>query len=391
MKNVSDEDVEGKKVLVRSDLNLPIEENRPVKNLRLERYSESIKELSDRGAKVVLMAHQGRPGDKDFMSLENHVSLLEKEIGKEVKFIASFFGQEPEEKIEEMTNGDIALFENARFLSEELRNETVEKHSENIFVKKLQRHFDLFVNDAFSVAHRPHGSMMGFMKNLETCAGPLMAREIKECSKARDAVENPVLVLGGAKPADLVKVLENMIEKAEKVLLGGIPGEIALKLKGKDLEKKYGWIKERGLNEGEKEFFDILKEHEDKFVLPVDIRNEKGKVDVEKLDGTEMVWDIGPETAEKYRAIIRSAESVIMKGPMGAYEEGYREGSLSVLKAVTLCNGFTLLGGGHTSTLLSESEFSVDDFSHVSIAGGAFVRFMSGEQLPVISALEKYS
>ncbi len=391
MKEAQKKDIKGKKVLVRSDLNLPIEEGKPVKSLRLKKYADSLKEISYKGAKTVVMAHQGRPGDKDFGSLKEHVPLLEQELGRDIEFVNSFFGEELPRTLEKMREGDICLLENVRFLSEELRKGSVEMHSEDFFVKHISRHFDIFINDSFSVAHRPHGSMMGFMKNLKTFAGPLMSEEIKECSKARDAVENPVLILGGAKPSDLVKMLDSMVERAEKVLMGGIPGEIALKLNGKPIDKKYSWIKDRKLNKGEKELLDIMKENQDKFVLPVDIRNDKGEVSVSKLDGTEMIWDIGPKTSEKYSEIIDGAESVIMKGPMGAYEEGYSQGSLEVLEAVKKCDGFTLLGGGHTSTLLNQSNFSLKDFSHVSIAGGAFVRFMSGEELPVIEAILKYS
>ncbi len=391
MKKAQKKDIKGKKVLVRSDLNLPIEEGKPVKSLRLKRYADSLREISSKGAKTVVMAHQGRPGDKDFGSLKDHVPLLEQELGRDVGFVNSFFGEELPRTLEKMDEGDICLLENVRFLSEEIRKGSVEKHSNDFFVKHISSYFDAYINDGFSVAHRPHGSMMGFIGRLETFSGPLMSEEVKECSKARDAVENPVLVLGGAKPSDIVKMLENMIDRAKKVLLGGIPGEIALKLRGVPLDKKYSWIKDRKLNKGEKELLDLMKENQDKFVVPVDIRNEKGEVSVSKLDGTEMIWDIGPKTSKKYAEIIDEADSVIMKGPMGAYEEGFKRGSLEVLEEVKNCDGFTLLGGGHTSTLLNQSNFSVNDFSHVSIAGGAFVRFMSGEDLPVIEAISKYS
>ena len=391
MKNVLQADLEGKKVAVRSDLNLPIEDGEPVKNLRLEKYAESIEKISEKGAKVVVLAHQGRPGRKDFRSLKNHAELLGDVIGKEVGFVKSFFSEELKEKFGEMENGDVVLLENVRLLSEELRNGTVEEHSENLFVKRLEENFDVFVNDGFSVAHRPHGSMMGFMKRNKTFPGPLMVEEVEKCRTARDTLENPVLVLGGAKPADLVSMLEKMIERAEKVVLGGIPGEVALKLKGEKIDKKYEWIKDKELNEGEERFKQLLREYGEKFVVPEDLATGKGNKDVSRLTGEEMVWDIGPKTAEKYSKIIKEANAVVMKGPMGAYEEGYRKGSLTVLKAMKEAEGFTLLGGGHTSTLLNETDYSVKDFSHVSIAGGAFVRFMSGQDLPVLEALNRFS
>ena len=391
MRKILEEDIEGKKVLVRTDLNLPIKNGEPMESLRMEKYMESVSYMAERGARIVLMAHQGRPGDKDFTSLKKHAEIMEEELGREVRFIPSFFGGELEDVLDSMEDGDIALIENIRMLSEELMNESVEKHSKDFFVRRMSEEFDIYVNDAFSVAHRPHGSMMGFMNHLPAFAGPLMTDEIESCKKARDELDSPVLVLGGAKPSDLVKMIDRMKERADKVLLGGIPGELALRLRGIKLDKKYSWIQRKGLDEGEEEFDRFLEEHPDLFELPVDLVTEEGVKRVEELDGDEMVWDIGPETVERYSRIIADSKSLILKGPMGAFEEGYIDGTRGVIEAVSDCDGYTLLGGGHTSTLLGDLDIPLENFSHVSIAGGAFVRFMSGEKLPVIEALEKYS
>lgn len=387
MDKILDKDVEGKKVLMRTDLNLPVKDGIPMKNLRLQKYAESVKKLSERGAKIVLLAHQGRPGDKDFISLEKHVEILEDYLDEEIRFINSFMGDGLSETVEKMEKGDVALVENIRMMSEELMNEEVEKHSQDIFVEHMAKEFDFYVNDAFSVAHRPHGSMMGFIGHLPSSAGPLMVDEVQNCKTARDGLDSPTLVLGGAKPSDLGKMIERMKERAEKVLLGGIPGEISLKIQGNNMEKKYGWIKEKGLNKGEEELERLLDEEPELFETPLDVVTEDGVKKVSELEGDEMIWDIGPETASRYSKIIASSESVVMKGPMGAFENGYIEGTRKVIEAVADCDGFSLLGGGHTSTVLEDVDVSFDSFSHVSIAGGAFVRFMSGGDLPVLDAL----
>ncbi|MFQ3307792.1 MAG: phosphoglycerate kinase [Candidatus Nanohaloarchaea archaeon] len=387
MNSIEDIDIEGKKLLLRTDLNLPVEEGEPQKTLRFERYMKTIEELSEKGAKVTVVAHQGRPARNDFLSLEKHAEMIEDSLGKEIEFIPSFFGNELSNNISSMEPGDIALLQNIRFLSEELQNAAPENHADDIFVKELSDNFDIYINDAFSVAHRSHGSMVGFNQHLESYPGSVMNAEIKGCTQVKENFEGGVMVLGGEKPSDLIGMLEEMIEDVEKVLLGGIPGEIALDVQGYSLGTKVDWIKEHGFHNKRNDLEQLIEEYSDKFVLPADIKTDSGNYSVDEVPENEMTWDIGDETVEIFSQYIQEADSVVMKGPMGAFEE-HEEGTKSIVDAIANTDAYTVLGGGHTSSLIRRFGHEIDDFSHVSIAGGAFVRFMSGEELAAIKALE---
>jgi phosphoglycerate kinase len=227
--------------------------------------------------------------------------------------------------------------------------------------------------------------MVGFTQTLDSYAGPIMQKEIESNSKVREEFEDGLLVLGGEKPADLVGIIEEMIEQVDKVLMAGIPGELALKIEGYDLGEKAEWIQKHGFDSKEEELERILKKHRRKIVLPEDLKTESGNHPVDEIDG--MTWDIGEETQEHFVAEIENADSVVMKGPMGAFED-HPEGTEAVVDAIAESDAYTVLGGGHTSSLVHRFGHDLDDFSHVSIAGGAFVRYLSGEELAAIKALK---
>ncbi len=371
-------------LLLRTDLNLPLEDGRPQKTVRFEQYLDTLKEYSDKDAKTVILAHQGRPGRNDFTSLEEHAQLINEELESDVHFISSILGSEIEETLEEMESGEIALLENVRLMSEELKNYNGEKHAEGLYINHVAQHFDKFINDAFSVAHRSQASTVGLPEIIESEPGPLMSRELDNCRKIRDEFNSGVLVLGGEKPSDLIGIIEAKIDSIDKVLLGGVPGEVALMAQGQNLGKKEEWIEERGLDSKKEELNQLIDEHPNKFELPSDLATENG--DKRPEDVEEMTWDIGKETSERYAAIIEEADSVLMKGPMGAFEK-HSEGTEKILEALKNCKGFTVMGGGHTSSLVKEFGYSMNDFDHVSIAGGAFVRCVSGGNLPAVDAL----
>lgn len=390
MEDVSNVDLEGKSLVLRTDLNLPVENGDLRKTVKFERYMDTIRQLSEAGARTLVVAHQGRPARKDFVSLEDHAELVSEELDQDVEFVRSFFGTQLGDAVASMEDGDVAMLENVRFLSEELQNLKPEMHSRDYFVKNLAKYFDLFVNDAFSAAHRSHGSTVGFMPLIDTYAGPVMEKELRSCGKVRDEVESPVLVLGGEKPADLIGMMEQMIERAEKVLLAGIPGELALAMQGHQLGEKSEWIEEQGFDSRKEELQQLLDQHGEKIILPDDLKTDSGNYKPEKVPADEMTWDIGRETQQKFIDEIRNADSVVMKGPMGAFED-YPEGTREIVDEIASCDAYTVLGGGHTSSLVHRFGHDLDEFSHVSIAGGAFVRYMSGEELAVVRALEKYS
>lgn len=390
MKTIDDVDIEGKNVVLRTDLNLPIEDGKPQETVRFKRYLETIEEISEKGGRTVVIAHQGRPARKDFLSLEEHAVILSENLEQDVNFVQTFFGPQLGDAIASMQNGDVVMLENIRFLSEELQNVGPERHSQDYFVQNMAKYFDVFVEDAFSTAHRSHGSVVGFMPLLETCAGNIMERELESCQKIRDDLDNPTLVLGGEKPSDVIGMAKQMIDRVDQILLGGVPGELALIIEGNQLGEKSEWIEEHGFNSGINELDKLLEEHGDKIVTPDDVRSDSGNYKPGEVPEDEMVWDIGKATRRKYVEIIEKSDSVLMKGPMGAFED-YEEGSKALVDAVAMNTGFTVIGGGHTSSLVQRFNHKLDDFSHVSIAGGAFVRFMSGEDLAAVKALRNYS
>lgn len=390
MKTIDDVELESKNIVLRTDLNLPVEDGEPQETVRFKRYLKTIEEISERGGRTVVIAHQGRPARKDFLSLEQHAEILSENLDQEVKFVQTFFGPQLGDAIASMQDGDVVMLENIRFLSEELQNVGPERHSQDYFVQNMAKYFDVFVEDAFSTAHRSHGSIVGFMPLLETCAGKIMERELESCQKIRDDLDNPTLVLGGEKPTDIIGMIKQMIDRIDKVILGGVPGELALMIEGNQLGEKAEWIEEHGFNSGINELEKILNDHEDKIVTPDDVISESGNYKPGEVPEDEMVWDIGEATRRKYVEAIEKADSVLMKGPMGAFEE-YPEGSKAIVDAVAMNTNFTVIGGGHTSSLVQRFNHDLKEFSHVSIAGGAFVRFMSGEDLAAVKALRNYS
>lgn len=388
MRTLDDIDLEGENVILRTDLNLPVEDGEPRKTVRFERYLKTVKELSNRGARTLVVAHQGRPARDDFLSLEEHAELMGSELDQEVQLVRTFFGSELGDAVASMGDGEVKLLENIRFLSEELQNMPPERHANDFFVKNISKYFDVFVNDAFSAAHRSHGSLVGFNSKMASVAGPVMVNEVEGCDQVIEKADSPVLVLGGEKPSDIVGMLEHMVEKADRILLGGIPAELALMIKDYRLGEKADWIEEHGYDSDKEKLEALMGEHSDKFVIPEDVSADSGDYQPGDVPEDEMVWDIGPKTAQKYAEIISKADSVVMKGPMGAFED-YPNGTKTVVTAIAESTGYTVLGGGHTSSLVQRFGHDLDEFSHVSIAGGAFVRYMSGEELAAIKALEK--
>lgn len=388
MNSLEDRDLEGEKVLLRTDLNMPIEEGELQETIRFDQYIETIQELSEEGARILVVAHQGRPGRKDFKSLNQHAEMLSENLNTDVDLVKQFFTDNIRKEIQDIQNGEVKLLENVRFLSEELKNFKPKKHSDDYFVRNLAQHFDLYINDAFSAAHRSHASLVGFNNLLDDYPGPIMEQEIQNCRKVVEEFENGVLVLGGEKPADIVSMIEQKIEEVDNVLLGGIPAEAALIVEGHDLGEKEKWLKSQSINLQEDRLKELLNNYPEKIILPQDLKTDDRDHQIGEIPEDGMTWDIGEETIEKYKRIISQAENVLLKGPMGAFDEGNERGTKEIIDAIAENEAYTVLGGGHTSSLVKRFGHDIEDFDHVSIAGGAFVRFMSGEELAAIEALK---
>ncbi|MCA9495605.1 MAG: phosphoglycerate kinase, partial [Nanoarchaeota archaeon] len=381
---------------VRVDINSPIINGEVAQNERITRSAKTIKELSKKGAKVIVLAHQGRKGKSDCVSLRNHKKLLEDKMNMLIKFFPEVYNPNFSKKFKSLRNGDVILLENLRFIDDEL---DVEKENNQII--ELSKLFDYYVIDAFSVAHRDQTSVSR-ISGIPLIAGRAMERELLNLNKIENTKKPHIFVFGGAKPDDLIILLEKSLADGnlDKVLLTGIIGELALKIKGYPLgEAKINFLKEHGCLEMEKELKDLMKKYAKNFILPLDVALFDGKKRIEikvgelkenkELIDNYMIQDIGIRTVNEYEDILKKAGSIYLKGPAGNFEDSnFERGSKELIRAIVNSKGFSFMGGGHTVTAAKMFNM-LKKFSYVSIAGGALVHFLSGKILPGVEVLEK--
>jgi phosphoglycerate kinase len=397
---LDDVTVKDKVVLVRVDFNSPVDpENKKVlDDTRIRAHGETtIKELVEKSAKVVVLAHQGRKGDPDFIPLKQHAEILGKVLGKPVKYVDDVFGEKARRAIKELKSGEVLVLENVRNFAGETKEGTPEDHAQTEFVKAIAPLANLFVNDAFAAAHRAHVSMVGFTAVLPSFAGRIMERELKSLSRVLENPEKPcVYILGGAKADDSLEISRYVLDNgiADYVLTGGVVGHVFLVAKGFDLGKpNMKFLEEKklmGLVPGIK---GLMDKYPDKIKFPADVAIEVEKkrkeVPVEKLPAEYPIFDIGAKTVKSYAEIIRKAKSIVISGPMGVFENSkFIYGTKSIFEEVANSKAFSLAGGGHTIAALQELGLSTK-ISYVSTAGGALIEFLMGKKLPGVVALEK--
>ncbi|MEM2103461.1 MAG: phosphoglycerate kinase [Candidatus Bathyarchaeia archaeon] len=397
---LDDVNVENKVVIVRVDFNSPVdpETKKVLDDTRIKAHGETtLKELSEKKAKTVVLAHQGRKGDPDFTSLRQHAEILSKVLGKPVKFVDDVFGEKAQKAIKELKGGEILVLDNVRNFAGETKEGTPEEHSKTELVKALAPLADLFVNDAFAAAHRAHVSMVGFTAALPSVAGRIMERELKSLSRVLENPEKPcVYVLGGAKADDSLEISKYVLENnvADYVLTGGVVGHVFLAAKGVNLgNPNMKFLEDKkllGLVPGIKE---LMQKYMDKIKVPADVAVEVAKkrveIPVEKLPTDHPIFDVGKNTVENYAKIIRGAKSIVVSGPMGVFENSeFIYGTKKILEEIASSKAFSLAGGGHTIAALQELGLS-NKISYVSTAGGALIEFLMGKKLPGVSALEK--
>lgn len=380
--------LDGKTVLVRLDLNSPMKNGKIVSDNRLRSYIHSLKELD--GSKTVILAHQSRPGRDDFSTMEPHARKLSELLGKEVEYIDDIFGHSALQAIDRLKIGEILLLENVRFYSEEMLKRSAEKHARSHMVKNLSPHVDLFMNDAFSVAHRSHLSVVGFSPALPSIAGRTMEKEINALEKVLKGSKKPCLfVIGGRKVKDSIKIIKNVLSKkiADSVLLTGLVASVFLASKVDIGGPNIDFIRSQGYLDQIDPAKKLLNRFE-KIKLPMDVALKKNGKRVESSIFDEIsypIYDIGSETIASFLREIGDAKTVVMKGPAGVFEEEeFSLGTFELLKAISKAD-FSVVGGGDTGAAVD----SVDTrFSHVSTGGGACMAYLSGELLPGIEALK---
>ena len=388
LKTFSPSDVAGKKVLVRVDFNVPLAEGRVSDDTRIKAHLPTLSALRDAGAKIALVSHLGRP--KGTVNLKYTLEPVGEELAKltgwPVRFVPDCIGEKVDEAVADWKDGEVLLLENVRFYPEEEKNDME-------FAKKLVKDFDVFVMDAFSAAHRAHASTRAAAELIPSFSGKLIDREITMLSAARDEPKKPfVLILGGAKVSDKIAVVENMLKKADTILIGGGMAFTFLKAQGLEIGKS--------LCETEKLDFaaKMLEEAKAlgvKILLPVDaVVAPEFKADApaktvksDAIPQDEMGLDIGPETAELFTKEILAAKTVLWNGPMGVFEmPAFAKGTEAVAKALagaTEKGALTVVGGGDSAAAIALFKME-DKVSHVSTGGGASLEFFEGKSLPGI-------
>jgi phosphoglycerate kinase len=395
---LDDVEVTNKTVLVRVDINSPFDEKtgRIIDNERIREHAKTIRELSDKKAKVVVLAHQGRKGDPDFISLNQHAILLSAHTGKPIKFVDDIIGYKATQMIKSLYSGEILLLDNVRFLDEETQEKSAEEHSKSKLVQTLAPLADVFVQDAFSACHRAHASIVGFPKVLPTYIGRVMENELKACERILNPEKPLVGIFGGVKVDDCLDVMQRMLieKKLDYALTCGLVGNLFLLAKGYEIGKpsvevleKKGALKLKAIAK------DLLEKYGEKILLPVDVAFEKNgkrvETRIESIPSDAMVGDIGKESVRKYREIIKTAKTIIGKGPAGIYEkENFQLGTKLLLQAVGESKAYSLIGGGDLGVAIDKLGVDRNKFSYVSIAGGALITYLSGKPMPGIEAIK---
>jgi phosphoglycerate kinase len=392
-KTIDDVDVSNKTVFIRADLNCPVDENKTIeKSARLIEHAKTIKELSDKNAKIVILAHQGREGRDDFINLLEHAKMLSDEVGKEVTFIADVCGEPAQNAIKGLQPSQILLLDNVRFIKSE--KEYAKTHKSEI-VENLSPLCDIFCLDGFSVSHREQASVVGFKGCEQIIAGRVMQKELKSLSKITEDAKRPVVFLmGGAKPSDSIPIMKSWLEqgKVDHVLCGGALANLMLAASAKEIGGSLDFLKKVKAIDFLGEASALYEKYPNKIHIPKDILVDAGEpktINTADLPSEYPILDIGAETAEEYSRLILSAQTIIMNGPMGVYEkDGFENGTKKVLQAVADSKGFSVLGGGHTLSAIKKFNHSTDQFGYISLSGKALIEYLSGDKLPGVELLK---
>lgn len=406
IRSIDDVDVDGKRVLLRVDINSPIDlsTGKIRDDNRLRMSLPTIRDLSDRDARLVMIAHQGDTLDyHNLVSLEEHAVLLGSMLNRSVRFIDDVAGPAAREAIRRVKPGEILLLDNLRFLTEEVSTfENAVKLSAaemtgTYLVRNLAPLFDMYVNDAFAAAHRNAPSMVAFQELLPTAGGRLLVAELDALAGVAEHPARPcVFVLGGLKISDAFSMMSKILveETADMVVTSGITGQLMLMASGIPLgEPSETFIRDRSLDAFLQPAADYLNNYPEKIKVPVDVAYEhdgtRVEVPVAELPAPAPIIDIGSETIDAYRRIIASAATIFVNGPAGVYEsEVGSMGTQELWSAVAASAGHSVIGGG--DTVASARRFiDLDHIGFVSTGGGALIRYLSGQPLPLLEAMER--
>ncbi|EID3712234.1 phosphoglycerate kinase [Listeria monocytogenes] len=390
-KVVTDLDLKDKKVLVRVDFNVPMKDGKITNDNRIVAALPTIEYILEQNGKAILFSHLGKvktEEDKEGKSLRPVAARLSELLGKEVKFVPTTRGPELEKAIDELKDGEVLLFENTRF-------EDIDGKKESKNDPELGKYWaslgDVFVNDAFGTAHRAHASNVGIASNLESAAGFLMEKEIKFIGGVVDNPARPlVAILGGAKVSDKIGVIENLLTKADKVLVGSGMTFTFMAAQGQEIGKSLLEADKVELAKG------LLEKAGDKLVLPVDAVVSKEfsndapfhTVSADSIPADEMGLDIGQATIDLFTKELQGAKTVVWNGPMGVFElSNFAKGTIGVCEAIAnLTDATTIIGGGDSAAAAMDLGFA-DKFTHISTGGGASLEYLEGKELPGVASI----
>ncbi|HEY8817024.1 MAG TPA: phosphoglycerate kinase [Candidatus Dormibacteraeota bacterium] len=382
--SIADVDVAGKRVLVREDLNVPLANGGIADDSRIKAAVPTLEHLAERGAKVIVMSHLGRPkGVEESLSLRPVAVALSQQLGREVRFADDCIGQAARGAVGRLNDGEVLLLENVRFHPEDEANDPE-------FANRLASLGEIFVNDAFAASHRAHASVVGVAKHLPAYAGELMLAELAALHKALDDPKRPlVAVVGGAKVSTKVGVLTHLLAKVDALLIGGAMANTFFRAQG--FPTGAGLVEETAL----KDATEVEQKGGKKLVLPVDLvcarKMEAGQeLETVAADAVEPGWmalDIGPKSVARFSEHIASAKTIVWNGPMGVAEIGdFSMGTREVGEAIARSRAYTLVGGGDTVAAIDS--LGLSGFSHVSTGGGATLEYLEGKVLPGVAILK---
>jgi len=390
VQDLTRKELEGKRVLVRVDFNVPMDDKQNITDdVRIRSALPTIEYLIKNEAKVILVSHLGRPDGKakDELRMGPIAACLQELLKKPVKKLNDCIGQDVEKEIAQMKNGDVVMLENVRFYKEE------EENDEN-FAKKLAANADIFVNDAFGTAHRAHASTAGVAEFIPAYAGFLIQKELDFMGKALTDPERPFCaIIGGAKVSSKISVLKNLINKVDTIIIGGGMMFTFFKAQGYAVGKS---LCEEKFIDTARIFLDQVKNSRTEVVFPVDvIVGQEFKADtpskvvkIEEIPADWLGMDIGPSSVRKFEEIIKKSKTIVWNGPMGVFEfPRFAEGTNRVAKALAGSRAITIIGGGD-SALAVERSGVADKITHISTGGGASLEFLEGKELPGIAVLQ---
>ena len=395
---LSDTNFDNKIILLRVDFNLPLDRKTLdiIDDTRIKQVIPTIKELIDKKAKLVIIAHQGRKDSWDFISMNKHAKRLASLIGKDVIFIDDIYGDKAKKSINNLKDGEILFLDNVRKIPYETTTKSAEEHSHSEFVQELYPLLDYFVNDAFAAAHRSHCSLVGFTRVLPSFVGRLMEREITQLNKIIEKPTKPsVFLFGGAKFSDSIITINRLLENqiADKILLTGLPANAFLKSIGFNLgEKNEKMLLEEGNIEQFNEIKKIYEKYSESIFLPKDFaysyNDKRFEISIEDIPCENNIYDIGEKTINEYKEILKQAKTIFLSGPCGVFENDlFKKGTKEIFKFIAYIDAFSIAGGGHTVAAIEKLKLK-DNFSHISTGGGSLEKYMMGDKLPAIEALK---